>query len=185
MRVVKDAVKMTCAYLSACAFNFELWLPPQGVYFFGTTILLGLPVEEESLNIGINRIAGNSLSCALGFLAYHNTGGYAQMIACLLSFVFICQCFKNHPLYGQTFFYASIMALAGLATSINSMELLTRVLACTYTIVAYMLCCMLIFPTNGIKVLWNYRAKLTKVTSEIIDDVALTARLPLNKHAGH
>uniref|UniRef100_A0A0A9YRU0 Concanavalin-A n=1 Tax=Lygus hesperus TaxID=30085 RepID=A0A0A9YRU0_LYGHE len=103
--------------------------------------------------MGVNRMAGNALGCALGYLAHHNTQSYTQMIACVMSFVFVCQCCKNHPLYGQTFFYASVMCMAGVATSVYPMQLLTRVLASTYTIVSYMLCCMLIFPTNGIKVL--------------------------------
>ncbi|KPA78844.1 hypothetical protein ABB37_05923 [Leptomonas pyrrhocoris] len=176
-RTVKDAIRMTCAYLSATALNLELWLVPGGLYFFGVTILLGLPVEEESLNMGVNRMAGNSLGCALGFMAFHNSNNLAQQLAMALCFTFIQQCCKNHPVFGQTFFYGSVITLAGLATSMVTMELLTRIIASNYTIVAYMLCCMFIFPNNSIKICWGYRCKLTKVMSEVIDDVALTLRI--------
>ncbi|KAL7701339.1 hypothetical protein NQL31_006308 [Lotmaria passim] len=176
-RTVKDAIRMTCAYLSATALNLELWITPGGLYFFGVTILLGLPVEEESLNMGVNRMAGNSLGCALGYMAYHNANNLSQQLAMALCFTFIQQCCKNHSLFGQTFFYGSVITLAGLATSMVTMELLTRMIASCYTIVAYMLCCMLIFPNNCIKVCWGYRCKLTKVMSEIVDDVALTLRI--------
>jgi hypothetical protein len=176
-RTIKDAIRMTCAYLSATALNLELWLPPGGLYFFGVTILLGLPTEEESLNIGINRMAGNSLGCALGFMAYHNANNLAQQLAMALCFTFIQQCCKNHPLYGHAFFYGSVITLAGLVTSMVTLELLTRMIASCYTVVAYMLCCMFIFPNNSIKICWGYRCKLTKVMSEVIDDVALTLRI--------
>ncbi|KPI85743.1 hypothetical protein ABL78_5192 [Leptomonas seymouri] len=176
-RTIKDAIRMTCAYLSATALNLELWVTPGGLYFFGVTILLGLPVEEESLNMGVNRMAGNSLGCALGYMAYHNANNLAQQLAMALCFAFVQQCCKNHPLYGQTFFYGSVITLAGLATATVTMELLTRMIASCYTIVAYMLCCMFIFPNNSIKICWGYRCKLAKAMSEVIDDVALTLRI--------
>lgn len=178
-RTVKDAIRMTCAYLAATALNLETYVAPGGLYFFGVTILLGLPVEEESLNMCVNRMAGNSLGCALGFLAYHNGNNLAQMIAMTLCFTFLQQCFKNNPLYGQTFFYSSFITMAGLATSMVTMELLTRMIASCYTIVAYMLCCMLIFPNDSNKICSGYRCKLAKVMSEVVDDVALTLRLPI------
>ncbi|KAK7198089.1 hypothetical protein NESM_000765000 [Novymonas esmeraldas] len=182
-RTVKDAIRMTCAYLSATALNIELWVVPGGLYFFGVTILLGLPVEEESLNMCVNRMAGNSLGCALGFMAYHNSHNTAQMLAMTLCFTFIQQCCKNHPTYGQTFFYGSVITMAGMATSMVTNELLTRMIASCYTIIAYMLCCMFILPNNSIKICWGYRCKLAKVMSEVVDDVALALRAPV-EHGG-
>lgn len=182
-RTVKDAIRMTCAFLSATALNLEIWTPEGGVYFFGVTIVLGLPVEEESVGMGVNRMAGNALGCALGYLSYHNGKNLAQILAMALCFCFLLQCFKNHPVYGQTFFYASVITLAGMATSMVTLELLTRLVASCYAIMAYMLCCMFIFPNNGIKICWGYRVKLTRTISEIIDNVAQAIRLPIEFHA--
>lgn len=179
IRTIKDAIKMTCAFLAACAFNFEIWIPQGGMYFFGTTILLGLPVEEETIGIGVCRMAGNTLGCALGYLAYHNTKNLSEMIGLILSLSFVCHLARNHPVFGQCFFYAAIIAMAGMATALNTLELLVRVLASCYTVMAYALCCTFIFPTNPIKILWGYRMKISKAISETIDDVAITARLPL------
>lgn len=183
-RTVKDAFRMTCAYLAAVALNIEVWVPDNGLYFFGVTPLLGLPVEEESLGLAINRITGNTMGCALGYLSYHNTQNLAQKIAMTLCFTFLLQCCKHHPVYGQAFFYGSIINLAGLATSMIFNELLTRLVTSTYTIIAYMLCCLFIFPNDCIKICWNNRCKLTRVVSETIDDVALTLHLPLTYDAG-
>lgn len=179
VRTVKDAVKMTCAFLAACAFNFELWTPTGGTYFFGTTILLGLPVEEETIGIGVCRMAGNTLGCALGYLAYHNTKNLSEMIGLIMCLSFVCHLGRNHPVFGQCFFYAGFIAMAGMVTSLNTLELLVRVLASTYTVMAYALCCIFVFPTNPVKILWGYRMKVSKAISETIDDVAVTARLPL------
>jgi hypothetical protein len=176
-RTLKDAVRMTCAYLSATALNLELYFIPGGTYYFGTTLLLGLPVEEESLNMSINRMAGNALGCALGFMAYHNTNNLAQRIAMTLCFAFVLRACKEHPLYGQTFLYSAAITMASMSMSTNTEQLMTRLITSNYTIIAYMLCCMFIFPNNNIKICWGYRCKLTKVMSEVIDDVALTLRI--------
>lgn len=173
-RILKDAIKVTCAYMAACALNFQVYVISGGVYYFGTTILLGLPVEEESLSLGVNRLAGNSLGCALGFMAYNNFGNLQSVIGMSLFFIFLLQLFKNHPIYGQTFFYGSIMVVGGVATSLVPVDLLTRLLFSSYTICAYLLCFLLIFPTNPMKILFGYRAKLVKLMSEIIDLSALT-----------
>lgn len=174
-RILKDAIKVTCAYMAACALNFQVYVISGGMYYFGTTILLGLPVEEESLSLAVNRLAGNSIGCALGFMAYNNFHNLQTQIAMALFFIFLLQLFKNHPTYGQTFFYGSIMVPGGVATSLVPIDLLTRLLFSCYTICAYLLCFLFIFPTNPMKVLFGYRVKLSKLMSEIIDLAALTA----------
>ena len=176
-RKLKDAIRMTCAYLSATALNLELYFVPGGEYYFGTTLLLGLPVEEESLGISVNRMAGNALGCALGYMAYHNTHNLAQKIAMTLCFTFILRICKDHPMYGQTFLYSAAITMASMVMTANSLQLMTRLITSNYTIVAYMMCVMFIFPNNNIKICWGYRCKLTKVMSEIVDDVALTLRI--------
>lgn len=174
-RILKDAIKMTSAYLSACALNFEMYVIPGGQYYFGTTILLGLPVEEESLSLAVNRLAGNAIGCSLGFIAFNNFDEVLhKIIPMAMFFIFLCQLFKNHPVFGQTFFYSSLMVMGGVATSYVPLNLLTRLIASSYTILAYLLCCLLIFPTNPIKILWGYRVKLSKLISEIIDQATLT-----------
>ncbi|KPA78843.1 hypothetical protein ABB37_05922 [Leptomonas pyrrhocoris] len=177
IRTLKDAIRMTCAYLSATALNLELYFVPGGTYYFGTTLLLGLPVEEESLGLSINRMAGNALGCALGFMVYNNTHNLPQKIAMVLCFVFVQRCCKDHPLYGQTFLYSAAVTMASMVMTVSTQQLMTRLITSNYTIVAYMLCCMFIFPNNSIKICWGYRCKLTKVMSEVIDDVALTLRI--------
>ena len=178
-RTLKDAIRMTCAYLSATVLNIELWLPLNGLYFFGVTPLLALPVEEESVGLGICRIAGNTIGCALGYMAFHNATNMAQMIAMTLCFTFIQQICRYHPRYGQFFFYGSIITLAGLATATIFNELVVRLVTSSYTVMAYLLCCLFIFPNDCRKICANYRSKLTKVISETIDDVALTTRLAI------
>lgn len=175
-RILKDAIKVTCAYMSSCALNFETYVVEGEMYYFGTTILLGLPVEEESLSLSVNRLAGNCLGCAVGFLTYNNFHSLESQLGMSLFLMFILQLFKNHPLFGQTFFYAAIMVVGGVATSLVPIDLLTRLLFSSYTICAYLLCFMLIFPTNPMKILFGYRAKLSKLMSEIIDLSTITTQ---------
>ncbi|CAD2213782.1 hypothetical protein, conserved [Angomonas deanei] len=176
-RVIKDAIKMTCAYLSACAMNFEIWIPQGGLYFFGTTILIGLPQDEESLSMAVNRLAGNTLACAVGYLAYHNTKNLSEMLGCILPFQFFFFIFRNHAVFGQTFFYAAVISTAGMATATQTLELLVRVLASAYTVFAYYLCLSLVFPYSPVKILWNNRCKLSKAISETIDDAVATVEM--------
>ncbi|KPA78837.1 hypothetical protein ABB37_05920 [Leptomonas pyrrhocoris] len=178
-RAVKDAVRMTCAYVGAVVLNTELWNPPEGLYFFGVSPLMGLPVEEESLSMGICRIGGNTLGCALGYLIHHNTHNFAQEIAMTLCFTFVLRSCQYHPQYGQFFFYGAVITLAGLATAMVFNDVGGPLLASSYTVMAYVISCVFIFPIDCRRVCYNFRSKLTKVVSETIDDVAFTARLPM------
>ncbi|KPI85742.1 hypothetical protein ABL78_5191 [Leptomonas seymouri] len=178
-RNIKDAIRMTCAYVSSVVLSIELWNPLNGLYFFGVTPLMGLPLEEESLGMGICRIAGNTMGCALGYMAYHNSNNFAQQIAMTLCFAFVQRCCQYHPQYGQFFFYGAVITLAGVATAMVFNELVVRLVTSSYTVMAYLMCCMFIFPNDCCRICFNYRCKLTKVMSETIDDVALTAHLPI------
>lgn len=181
IRILKDAVKMTCAFLSACAFNLQIWIPEGGLYYFGLTTLLGIPVEEEAITICVCRMAGNTLGCALGYLALHNVKNMAELIACTMSFAAFCRMLQNHPVVGHTFFCGSVTSLAGTAASLATFELLTRIVAGIYAVGGFMLCCMLVFPTSPAKVLWDYRMKLMKVMSDLLDDIATTVQMSLDR----
>jgi hypothetical protein len=140
------------------------------------TPLLGLLVEEESLGLSIYRIYGNTTGCEMGYMEFHSTTNPAQQIAMTLLFTFIFQMRKYHAQYSQLF-CSSVIMLAGLSTATTFNELVVRLITSSYAIMACLMCCLLTLPNDCRKVCFNYLCNMTRVMSEAVDDVALTARL--------
>lgn len=181
-RSLKDGIKLATAYCVAAAFTIHLNDDNSSdTYFYGQAVLfgVGLPTAAESLDIGVQRIAGLAFALAVGYLAHWKTTNFPQSMALLTCLIFVAVCFRQSQRYWHVAYYTSFICPAAYGMATNRITMISRVVDNSFAIIGYFIICNFAFPINPFRVLWNKRSMVSRGTAEAVTQLAAAAALPL------
>lgn len=186
---LKEGIRLGIAYCVAAAFTTQLNedLAIDNSYFFGMSIILGigLPTASESIDVGIQRIAGLSFAISIAYLAAWKTSSFAGSMAMLVAGSFVAGCFRDNRRYQHVAFNASFVAPAAMGVAENVSALAGRVVDNSFAVLFYFVICSSLFPLNPLRVLWNRQVVYQKRMADLITLLTSVAQLPVDaEHNG-
>ncbi|CAD2216271.1 hypothetical protein AGDE_13421 [Angomonas deanei] len=179
VRMWKDGIRYTLGFAVACAFTLNY--DKENVYFFGMAILVRLAQQtaSETIFIGVQRICGLAIGASLAVITQGKTHNLAEKTLLTMTWEFIAMSLANHPQFGQMAQYVAVITITGQALAITPSVLLTRITDNVFAFISYFLICVIIFPVDPIRMLWNTRTKLFIMTNQITQNMVTLISAPV------
>ncbi|CAD2215085.1 hypothetical protein AGDE_11946 [Angomonas deanei] len=152
VRIVKDAIKMFCAYGIGAVYT--QYTDVENAYYFGMAILIGVgqPTAGDTMIASVYRITGMVCACSIAYIAVWHTNNLAGELAISLAGVFIAALFRDVQLYAHTAQYCSMLICTALNSAGTKLTLLSRIVSNTFTVMTYYVICVFIFPIDVLRV---------------------------------
>ncbi|CAD2215084.1 hypothetical protein AGDE_09113 [Angomonas deanei] len=180
VRIVKDAIKMACAY--GVGVMFTQYMDPEHAYYFGMAILMGVgwPTAGDTMVASVYRITGMVCASAIAYVAVWHTNNLSGELAIALAGVFISLLFRDVMPYAHTAQYCSMLIITSLNSAGTKLVLLSRIVSNAFTVMAYYVICVFMFPIDVLKVTYSYQMKSCLFITGQFTQLVRIMNVPLN-----